>query len=93
MDTNNKYFLDKYKKQDITQELVNFTSSPAFKDFEVIMENLYLSRLHAFHTEKEEKDILISQKVLNIYANLPELIKLMEAEAIENKKVQNQRVD
>lgn len=83
-------FLDKYKS-DISHELIEFVESEQFKKFTLIMENMYLSQLQRFHIEKDEKEIVLAQKVLNIYASLPKLLQIMAQEALENKRAQRDK--
>lgn len=82
--------LDKYKK-DISQDLIEFVNSSEFSRFELIIENLYLSRLEQLQSESEEHDIVVSQKVLNIYSNLPQLLKIMSHEVIEQRRNEAER--
>lgn len=85
MDQEYKSPLAKYKI-DITQTVIEFVNSPEFNKFKSIMEQLYVAKLEEFHNEKEPQDILVGQKILNIYANLPQLLKLMEQNVISDRR-------
>lgn len=73
-------------KKDFSQELIEFTDSKEFDKFITIMEQLYLAKLEELQNQKDDKEILVGQRVLNIYSNLPTLMKVLKDEAIQNRR-------
>ena len=80
-----KSLLAKYKV-DISQDIIDFVNSQDFVKFEKIIEQVYLAKLEDFQNEIEINDILVGQKVLNIYSNLPVMLKLMEQNILQQRR-------
>lgn len=71
-------------KKDVSKELIDFVSSENFNIFKEIMFQLYIAKLLDFQNSKEDAEA--DKKVLNVYANLPNLLMIMRDEALERKR-------